>query len=109
MRDGEIELKLEQLAADEEGAKVLLASAQLMLPTEVQFSQSSILKEEDLLKYDKLKSLNRKYHGLCELISNYVVSEDFLGRSDADIKSRLEQLLLASNTDKFKKKLNSLF
>ena len=113
MRNYDSEIKLEQLAADDEQFKTLLAVACLILPQEMgfsrTFSQGTILEHRDLKPYNKLKSLNRKYKGLCEIISNYVIAEDLLGSPDEIIRHRLEKIMYAQARIHYRKKLNYLF
>lgn len=113
MRNYDSEIKLEQLAADDEQFNTLLAVACLILPQEIgfsrTFSQGDILEHKDLNPYNKLKSLNRKYKGLCEIISNYVIAEDLLGSPDEVIRHRLEKIMYATSENTLQKKIKLSF
>ncbi|MCR9191425.1 MAG: hypothetical protein NXI01_02045 [Gammaproteobacteria bacterium] len=113
MHNYDSEIKLEQLAADDEQFNTLLAVACLMLPQETGFSQAfsqgNILGNRDLRPYNKLRSLNKKYNGLCEIISNYVIAEDLLGAPDEVIRHRLEKIIYTTRKNTLQLKINLPF
>ena len=99
MRDRDIEFQLEKIGADDEEFATLLAIVELVPSSKTDFAQYKLI--SDIKSFTKLQSLNTKYSGLCEIISNYVIFQDLLGISDNSIKSKLEQLMYSNRQNKF--------
>lgn len=108
MPNHEMEVILEQLAENDLEFNILLAIAELSEPPEQRshkpFEQGQILK--GLKSYTKLAELEKKYRGLCEIISNYVISENLLGTSDELISYVLEKRILAPDENSHQKQIN---
>ena len=45
----------------------------------MQFSQSNLITKKEFKQYYYLKQLDMRFNGLCEIISNAVIADDFMG------------------------------
>ena len=81
----EIEVKLSSLLADEASYRLLLLMLQ-KTARRINFDQGadilSPLRKDKSNQYEKLKALDFRFNGLCELISNCVIADNLMGSVD---------------------------
>lgn len=96
----DIGIKLQTLISDDASFRLIKLILDIMQQKDsIAYNQGDVINFIDAAKdtqYKKLKSLNLRFHGLCELVSNAVIADDLMGNSEQ---------ILRSSMAKFKKTL----
>ena len=57
----------------------------------MQFSQSNLITKKEFKQYYYLKQLDMRFNGLCEIISNAVIADDFMGDNIQYVKFMMQE------------------
>ena len=95
----DVELKLRSLVSNESSYNLLMFLAKLACASEnrnsITYNQANLFNAPEFEQHATLKPFVLKYGGLCELVTNSVISDNLMGSKDNVIRAHFEKLDLS--------------